>query len=78
MDGRAEDVAFPVYVLAKDCGDAMKFPSRRAMQGYMEPIDVENDEHAAWDSNGNLLCLSVSKPKSVWLSVSRTEGRASE
>jgi hypothetical protein len=74
----AENVAFPVYVLAKDCGDVMGFPSARAMQAYMEPINVENSEYEAWDSTGYHLRLSVSKPKSVWLKIAETEDRASD
>lgn len=71
-------VAFPVCVLEKDCRDVMEFRSRGAMQRYLEPIDIENGEYAAWDRNGNVLRLSVSKAKSVWLKIVTTGNRVSE
>ena len=71
-------VAFPVYILAKDCGDVMEFPSRSAMQGYLEATDVENNEYEAWDRDGNVLCLSVAKPKTTWLNIVTTLDRVSE
>jgi hypothetical protein len=37
------------------------------MQLYMERIDVENDEYAAWDANGQPVTLSVQKP--IWLKL---------
>jgi hypothetical protein len=73
-----QDAAFPVYALAKDSGEVMEFPSLRAMQAYMEPIDVENDEYGAWDRDGYLLRLSVTEPKSAWLHIVKTEGQANE
>lgn len=78
MDGFTQDAAFPVYVLMKDCGDVMKFSSREAMQQDLEPTDIENGEYAAWDRNGSVLTLSVSKPKSVWLKIVNSGNRVSE
>jgi len=72
------DISFPVYVLAKDCGEMTAFTSQQAVQGFMEPIDVENDEYEAWDNKGNLLHLSVIEPKSTWLKVIKTGTRISE
>lgn len=60
-------VNFPVYVLAKDCGEVSRFNSIEEMQRQLEEIDVENDEYTAWDRTGTLLKLSVQKP--VWLRI---------
>jgi hypothetical protein len=78
MSGSDENLAFPIYVFAKDCGDVIEFPSLLAMQRYLEPIDVMNEEYEAWDGDGYALILSVSEPKSLWLKLVRTEGRVSE
>ena len=58
---------FPVLVLEKDSGDFLKFGSVAEMQGYLERIDVENDEYAAWDANGCRVSLLVQEP--AWLKV---------
>ena len=42
-------VNFPVFVLAKDCGEVSRFNSIEEMQRQLEEIDVENGEYAAWD-----------------------------
>jgi len=73
----SDEVSFPVYVLAKDCSEIRAFASRQAMQNFMEPIDVENDEYEAWDSHRNCLRLAVTKPKTVWLRVVKTDARVS-
>jgi hypothetical protein len=53
------DVLFPVYVFAEDCGEVTAYQSLEAMQGYMEAIDVENDEYEAWDATGRVLQVQV-------------------
>ena len=58
---------FPVYVLAKDCGEVSRFNSVEEMQRQLEEIDVENDEYTAWDRTGTPLKLSVQEP--VWLRI---------
>jgi len=58
---------FPVFVLAKDCGEVSRFNSVEEMQRQLEEIDVENGEYAAWDRTGTPLKLSVQKP--VWLRI---------
>jgi len=58
---------FPVFVLAKDCGEVSRFNSVEELQRQLEEIDVENDEYAAWDRTGTSLKLSVQKP--VWLRI---------
>lgn len=70
-----EEVTFPVYVLAKDCGEVTEYPSRDAMQGYLEAIDVENEEYEAWDSEGRVLKLLVGDRKRAWLNLVNTHGR---
>lgn len=58
---------FPVFVLAKDCGEVSRFNSIEEMQLELEEIDVENGEYTAWDRTGSPLRLSVQKP--VWLRI---------
>jgi hypothetical protein len=72
------DFAFPVFVHEKDDDSVMEFPTLTAMRGQLEAIDVENGEYEAWDALGRCLDLSVGKPKSEWLKIVLTEGRASE
>lgn len=60
-------VNFPVFLLAKDCGEVSCFNSIEEMQHQLEEIDVENDEYTAWDRTGAPLALSVQKP--VWLRI---------
>ena len=67
------EIRFPVLILAKDCGDILKFGSIAEMQRYMERIDVENDEYAAWDANGCALGLVVQEP--AWLKVIGAEAK---
>ncbi len=61
------EVTFPMLVLERDSGDILKFESLAEMQGYLERIDVENNEYAAWDANGRPASLLVQEP--VWLKV---------
>src|SRR5579864_4735269 len=61
------NVQFPLFLLAKDCGELCKFDSIAEMQLKLERIDVENQEYEAWDSNGVEVILSVKEP--VWLAL---------
>lgn len=58
---------FPILVFEKDSGDILKFESLNQMQRNLERIDVENDEYAAWDANGQSVRLVVQEPS--WLNV---------
>ena len=58
---------FPVFVLAKDCGEVSRFNSIEEMQRQLEEIDVQNGEYTAWDGTGTPLSLSVQNP--VWLRI---------
>ena len=40
-------------------GDVMLFTSFESAVSYLEPIDVENEEYFAFDSEGRLLALSI-------------------
>jgi hypothetical protein len=60
-------VEFPIFVLAKDCGDILKFNSIREMERELEQIDIDNNEYEAWDKNGAPLGLSVQQPG--WLRI---------
>jgi hypothetical protein len=64
-------VAFPTY-LRDDANDVMSFSSLETMQGYLEAVDVENDEFEAWDADGIVLALKVEPQKSEWLQITRT------
>jgi hypothetical protein len=66
---------FPILILAKDCGDILKFDSIQEMQHRLEKIDVENDEYDAWDRNGMPLKLTVQQPE--WLHI-EAQSRESE
>jgi hypothetical protein len=70
--------AFPVYLFTKDDGSVMEFPTRTAMQGYLEAIDVENEEYEAWDATGRSLNLGVGEPGTEWLKITSAEHFASE
>jgi hypothetical protein len=61
------EITFPFLVIEKDSGDILRFESIVEMQHYLERIDVENNEYAAWDANGNPLRLVVQEP--TWLKV---------
>ncbi|MCX7001705.1 MAG: hypothetical protein NTV22_00345 [bacterium] len=58
---------FPIYVLAKDCGEIAQFQNVYELQSTLEAIDIDNNEYAAWDSDGRPLCLRTQMP--VWLDV---------
>ena len=74
----SDDVCFPVYALAKDCGEVTEYASLTTMQGYMEAVDVEGDEYEAWDAGGYVVRLSVATSRSAWLRVSRMRAQISE
>jgi hypothetical protein len=63
------EITFPILVLEKDSGDILKFESLDQMQRYLERIDIENDEYAAWDGTGQPVSLRVQEP--AWLKVVR-------
>ena len=52
-----EDVRFPIYVLAKDCGEFTEYRSLEDMRAYLEAVDVEGDEYDAWDVDGFVVKL---------------------
>ena len=59
--------SFPIYVLARDCGEVRRFGSLEELQINLERIDVENHEYLAWDANGLPLKFSICEP--MWLLV---------
>jgi hypothetical protein len=65
-------INFPLFILLKDCGEVLRCTSVHEMQYHFEKIDVENDEYAAWDSNGVPVRMSVQEP--VWLRLDPGEG----
>lgn len=58
-------IVFPVFVLAKDSGEVLRYNSLLEMQHYMERIDVENEEYLAWDANDRPIRMTVGVP--TWL-----------
>jgi len=65
-------VEFPIFVLAKDCGEVQRFDSIYELQKQLEEIDVENAEYLVWDKTGNPVSLAVQKP--VWLKLESAVG----
>ncbi len=65
--GFAMRAVFPVFVLAKDSGEVLRFVSVDDMQRGLERIDIENSEYDAWDRDGRPLNLAVQEP--VWLNI---------
>lgn len=65
-------VNFPVFVLAKDCGEVTAFNSADELRRALEPIDVDNDEFLAWDAVGTPLTLET-RPQPLWLHLRTTE-----
>ncbi len=37
-------IHYPLYLLSKDCAEVERYQSFEDLQGYLEPIDVENRE----------------------------------
>jgi hypothetical protein len=58
-----ENVRFPGYVLAKDCGEFTEYRTLQDMRAYMEAIDVEGNEYDAWDVEGFMLKLTTRNSK---------------
>ena len=50
-------VEFPVFVLAKDCGEVHQAASLDEINYHLEAIDAENDEFELWDSTGQIVRL---------------------
>ena len=74
----AEDVRFPVYVLAKDCGEFTEYLSLEDMRGYLEAVDVEGNEYDVWDVDGFVVKLVSTNSKREWLRLERTDTRISD
>src|SRR5271167_1423266 len=50
-------VETPIYVVIKDCGETLRFDSWDYMLGYLEAVDVANDEYDIWDARGRVVTL---------------------
>jgi hypothetical protein len=55
------EVQFPVFLTARfgRTTEVRSFSTVEAMETYLEPIDVEDDEYLAWDSEGVALRFKV-------------------
>lgn len=51
-------------IIIDNSGDLLIFSSIEQAQQYLEPIDVHNKEYIAYDSEGRLLKLNVTREKS--------------
>lgn len=58
---------FPIFILAKDCGDILKFDSIGEMERELEEIDIENNEYDASGKNSTPVSLRVQE--SGWLKI---------
>jgi len=57
----AEEIVPPIII--DEDSSLIFFESVRSAEGYLEVIDVENDEYVGYDSRGRLLALTVEKPR---------------
>ncbi len=60
-------IDFPVFVLAKDSGEILRYNSLMEMQHYVERIDVENEEYLARDANERPIGMTVRCLFGLWL-----------
>jgi hypothetical protein len=74
----AEDVRFPVYALAKDCGEFTEYRSLEDMRAYLEAVDVEGNEYDAWDVDGFVAKLTTANSRREWLCLERSDVRMSD
>ncbi len=68
-------IRFPVYLrepMEQPVPTVDAFASLEEMEGYLEAIDVENEEYEAWDADGNRLKLQVAEEGPHWLQVMPT------
>jgi hypothetical protein len=49
----------PIVVVERESGEVYLFRRVAHAEGYLEPIDVENGEYDAFESDGAVLTLSV-------------------
>lgn len=52
-------------ILISSGGDVLSFDTVEAAQEYLEPVDVMNDEHLAFDAEGQALHLSVDRDLTI-------------
>ena len=62
-------IDFPVFVLAKDSGEILRYNSLVEMLHDMERIDVENEEYLAWDANERPIRMTVGRLPGLWLEL---------
>jgi hypothetical protein len=60
-------IDFPVFVLARDSGEILRYNSLLEMRHYVERIDVENQEYLAWDANERPIRMTVAGAFGLWL-----------
>lgn len=68
------ELHFPVFVreVHDPGGEVTLFRSHEDMEGYLEAIDVENEEFEAWDVNGERIRLEVVEERDHWLKIEGT------
>ena len=63
------NIHYPLYLLSKDCAEVERYPSFEELQGYLEPIDVENREFFCWDESETVFSLKVKENEKNWLDI---------
>jgi hypothetical protein len=58
-------IAFPVFLRAKGDKELREFESLKQIQGWIEPIDVENKEYEGWDSEGYPIDLQLGAENAI-------------
>ncbi len=62
-------IHYPLYLLSKDCAEVERYQSFEDLQGYIEPIDVENREFFCWDDSETVFSLKVNENEKNWLNI---------
>lgn len=60
-------------IIADNKGDVLVFRSPREAELYIEPVDAQNQEYVAYDSEGRLLRLLAIKRNKVALELMENE-----
>lgn len=67
------NINYPLYLLSKDCAEVERYPSFEDLQGYIEPIDVENREFFCWDDSETVFSLKVNENEKNWLDITSAD-----
>jgi hypothetical protein len=59
-------------IIVHNKGDVLVFETVEAAQGYIEPVDVINNEYVAYDNDGRLLRISVASKNKILIKQDET------